>query len=517
MLNRAFPLFLFATVGLALAGCDQKKVASQAKPKPSATANTSTGSESSAGSTKAAGKDGDQSAADPANPETSTDSKATDSKAADSKATDSKNAESKTENPAPTTSQSADSETTATASPADAPSTAPAAGLPEKTQSTSPEKVQLGSPELTAGIPGEGDLTPDQIKAWLDDPKNHVSLDPVLPLGLSAGQSQMKGLDANPLTRAKIELGRQLYFDPRLSSDGTVSCASCHHPDHGYAKETRFGVGVKNQEGNRNSPTAYNRILSDKQFWDGRAGSLEEQAIGPIANPIEMANTHEACVTTLKDIEGYRLQFDKIFGGLTIENVGQALASFERAVVTGPSPFDYYEQFRPLAAQDPSDLEDEPALLAKYQQAKAAAEAHPLSDSAKRGRDLFFGKANCSACHVGANLTDELYHNLGVGMEAAQPDLGRFTVSKEEKDKGAFKTPTIRNVAKTPPYMHDGSQKTLEEVVEWYNKGGHPNPHLSDKIKKLDLTDQEKQDLVAFMMACTGDFPPVASGRLPAR
>ncbi|MGE0608802.1 MAG: cytochrome-c peroxidase [Pirellulales bacterium] len=375
----------------------------------------------------------------------------------------------------------------------------------------------LGSSELVAGIPGEGPLSEEDIQAWLDDPRNHEPLDFELPLGLAAGASQVKGLDENPLTRAKIELGRQLYFDTRLSADNTVSCASCHHPDEGWAKHTQFGIGINEQQGGRNSPVSFNRILSDLQFWDGRAGSLEEQAIGPIANPIEMGNTHEACVESIAAIPGYRMQFEKIFGGLTIEHVGQALASFERAIVTSPSPFDYYEQLRAYLSQDLDTLEeDDPDLYADYLNAKAASEEHAISESAIRGRDLFFSdKAKCTACHVGPNLTDEKYHNIGVGMMAENPDLGRYEVTKEDKDRGAFKTPTIRNVEMTGPYMHDGSQKTLEEVVEFYAKGGHPNEHLDEKLKKLDLTDQDKKDLVEFMKACTGDFPTVNAARLP--
>jgi len=359
----------------------------------------------------------------------------------------------------------------------------------------------------------------------LADEKSHEPLDFDLPLGLSQGKGQEKGIKENPLTRAKIELGRQLYFDTRLSSDNTISCASCHDPDHGYAAATQFGEGIVGddgnpQKGNRNSPVAYNRILSDAQFWDGRAGTLEAQAVGPIQNPIEMGNTHEAAVSTLKAIPGYKSQFDKIFGGVTIDAVGKALASFERAVVTGPSPFDYYEQFQKFAKLDPEDIEDwkedDPDQYATYTEAKKLAEANPMSPAAIRGRELFFTeKANCTACHVGPNLTDEKYHNLGVGMDVQKLDLGRFTESKDEKDKGAFKTPTIRNVAQSAPYMHDGSQKTLEEVVEWYAKGGHANPQLSDKIKKLDLTDQDKKDLVEFMHSFTGKLPKVERGRLP--
>ncbi|HEV3138166.1 MAG TPA: c-type cytochrome, partial [Pirellulales bacterium] len=196
--------------------------------------------------------------------------------------------------------------------------------------------------------------------------------------------------------------------------------------------------------------------------------------------------------------------------------VGEAIASFERAIVTGPSPFDYYERFRPFEKLDPEDLKDDPETFAKYKAAEADVKAHPMSDSAKRGRELFFTeKANCTACHVGANLTDEKYHNLGIGMDQEKPDIGREEVTKDPKDHGAFKTPTIRNVAFSAPYMHDGSVKTLEEVVEWYAKGGHSNPSLSEKIKKLNLTDQDKKDLVEFMKACTGDFPKVQRGRLP--
>lgn len=386
------------------------------------------------------------------------------------------------------------------------------------------KKVLLGTPELTSGIPGEGKLTIGEIKAWLAKPENHEPLDVELPLGLAVGKSAIVIPSDNPLTRAKVELGRQLYFDTRLCADDTVSCASCHAPDQGYAANTPTGVGIGGQKGGRNSPASYNRILSSLQFWDGRAASLEAQAVGPIANPIEMGNTHEAAVATLKKIEGYRLQFAAIFkDGVTIDNVGRALAAFERTIVTNPSPADYYEPLLAFNTRFPDEVADlkafeadDPDNYARYKKIKDASDAHPISESAKRGRDLFFSnKASCTACHVGANFTDEKYHNLGVGMMASKPDLGRFEITKDPKDKGAFKTPTIRNVALTPPYMHDGSQKTLEEVVEWYDIGGHPNPNLSDKIKKLNLTKQEKADLVAYMKALTGEFTKVRTDRLP--
>jgi cytochrome c peroxidase len=378
------------------------------------------------------------------------------------------------------------------------------------------ERVTLGDPSLTSGVPGTDPITLAQIDGWLADPKHFAVLEPVLPLGLSQGASQITGLDANPLTRAKIELGRQLYFDPRLSADSTVSCASCHSPSEGYSAHTKTGVGIRGQLGGRNSPVSFNRILSGKQFWDGRVDSLEAQAVGPIQNPIEMGFTHEGVVARLSENPVYKKQFDKVFGELTIDRVGQAIAAFERVLVTAPSPYDFGEQLRAFAGLDEEDIADDPELAAKYQAAKEAAEAHPMSESAKRGRDIFFTeKGNCTACHVGANLADEKYHNLGVGMDKAEPDLGRFVVTKDEKDTGAFKTPTVRNAALSAPYMHDGSVATLEEVVEWYDKGGHPNPNLSDKIRPLKLSAEEKTDLVEFMKACTGPTPSVETSRLP--
>ena len=184
------------------------------------------------------------------------------------------------------------------------------------------------------------------------------------------------------------------------------------------------------------------------------------------------------------------------------------------------SAYDYRESFSRFAQLDPDDLadikEDDPESYAEYLSLKQKVAAHSMPERAIRGQALFFSKkVGCSNCHAGANLADEQYHNLGIGMRAANPDLGRFAVTQVEKDKGAFKTPTIRNVAFSAPYMHDGAMETLEEVVEHYNKGGTPNKWLSDKMSPLKLTDQEKIDLVEFMRACSGSFPPVASGRLP--
>ncbi|MCC9641147.1 c-type cytochrome [Rhodopirellula sp. JC740] len=383
------------------------------------------------------------------------------------------------------------------------------------------ETVNLGDPTLTAGIPGDGDLTMEQVQRFLADEKNHAELDVVLPKGLDAASGNIYIPEDNPMTRAKIELGRQLYFDPRLSADGTISCATCHHPETGWGAPTQFGEGIQGQTGNRNSPVSFNRILSKHQFHDGRAASLEEQAVGPIANPIEMGNTHEVCVKMLAENPIYTAQFEKIFeDGVNIDNVGKAIATFERTVVTGPAPYDYYaplSAFEKTFADDLEYLDEEPALAKQYAELKEAAAKNPMTESSIRGMELTFGKANCTACHAGANFTDEQFHNIGVGMDSEKPDLGRFEVTQNEKDKGAFKTPTMRNAADTGPYMHDGSQETLEEVIEWYNKGGHPNPYLSDKMKPLNLNEQEKADLVEFMrQGLQSDFPVVETGRLPA-
>jgi cytochrome c peroxidase len=393
--------------------------------------------------------------------------------------------------------------------------------------STHAADTKLGDPSLTAGIPGQGELTLQQANAWLAKPENHQPLKVQLPAGLAPGQDSVYIPADNPLTRAKIELGRQLYFDRRLSKNAEVSCADCHHPDTGYAANTQFGVGIEGLKGDRNSPTSLNRILSKHQFWDGRAEDLEAQAVGPMANPIEMGSSHDVVVKFVSQNAVYKAQFEKVFGSApNIGDVGRAIAAFERTIVTGDSPYDYQVNLDRLekyleseGLQDMDELKkEEPKIYEEYLAAKQAAAKSPMSESAKRGQKLFFSKeANCAACHVGVNFTDEKFHNLGVGMAAEKPDLGRFKVSGKEEDKGAFKTPSLRNIAQNAPYMHDGSQKTLLEVVDWYVKGGHPNPYLSDKIKKFEATDQDKQDLVAFMEALTGPLPKVETKRLPSK
>ncbi len=356
-------------------------------------------------------------------------------------------------------------------------------------------------------------LTIDEIKAFLADPKSHEPFVPEPPLGLPL-EDVLKAIpEDNPMTRAKVELGRQLYFDKRLSRDSTISCATCHDPAMGWTEHKPVSTGINGQKGTRNSPTVLNRIFGKTQFWDGRAASLEEQALGPIENPIEMGFTLKELVERLKGIEGYGIQFEKVFGGISADAIGKAIAAFERTVMAGAAPYDYYQQAEPYLKMSEQELAN------AGPEAKKAVEEyqkHRMSDSAKRGMDLFFGEALCSVCHLGPNFSDEDFDNLGVGMMAKEPDPGRKKVTGKEEDTGAFRTPTCRNLVHTAPYMHDGSMKTLEEVIEHYVKGGIPNPYLSKDIKKLDLTEQEKKDLLAFLVeGLTGPLPDIKPPRLP--
>ncbi|HEU4400688.1 MAG TPA: cytochrome c peroxidase [Candidatus Polarisedimenticolia bacterium] len=301
----------------------------------------------------------------------------------------------------------------------------------------------------------------------------------VLPLGLQAGAAYIP--ENNPLTVAKIELGRKLYFDPRLSKDGKTSCATCHDPDKGFSDARQFSAGINGQLGGRNAPTVMNRLFSKEQFWDGRAADLEEQALGPVQNPIEMGNTLQGMVSNLGGVQAYGADFQAAFGTpqITADRVGQAIASYERTVLAGNSPYDRYQ------AGDKSAL------------GESAVRGMAIFDDAKRG--------NCVTCHAGFNFTDESYHNLGVGMDKPAPDWGRFSITKVETDRGAFKTPTLRNITQSSPYMHDGAETTLEEVVAFYDKGGKPNKWLSKEIHPLNLTDQDKADLVAFLQSLSGE------------
>ncbi len=377
-------------------------------------------------------------------------------------------------------------------------------------------KIVLGSPSLTAGIPGHGTLAVAEIRAWLDDPENHKPLDYVLPVSLIDAADSTYIPDDSPLTRAKIELGRQLFFDTRLSgikSGGTkeaggFSCAVCHQPDQAYSAH------IVMPEVERNAPPTFNRLFSRRQLWDGKAASLEDHPNSPITNPFEMDTTPDECVARIRAIEGYRIQFERVFGEVTFENIGKALAAFQRALVTGPSPWDYHRLLERYKDKDEEALS--PTEREVYDEAKAGAARQPMSEAALRGAEVFFGeRGRCYLCHTGANLTDELYHNLGAGFENPHEDLGRYKVTGRDEDRGAFKTPSLRNVAKTPPYMHDGSFQTLAQVVDFFDRGGQPNPNLAPEIEPLGLTATEKRDLIEFLDSLTSPLPPVEEGRLP--
>jgi cytochrome c peroxidase len=321
-----------------------------------------------------------------------------------------------------------------------------------------------------------------------------------LPTGPLGTEIDLTALP-DPPTPERVRLGRWLFYDKRLSGDGTVACATCHRPEHAFSEPTPVSAGIRGQKGGRKAPTFVNQAVAlyPHFFWDGRAGSLEEQALGPIANPIEMGATHASMIETLGKVPAYGPYFEGAFGspGITKERVAKAIADYERTRMSGNSPWDRW----------------------RYERDQTA-----VSDQVKQGHDLFNGKASCGQCHLGNNFTDMQFHNLGVGWNPETKtfkDEGRWAVTRNaaeprEADRGAFKTPTLREVTKHAPYMHDGSLATLREVVEFYNRGGVKNPWLDPKIKPLELTAEEIDALVAFMQALEGEgYQDVAPSSFP--
>ncbi len=326
----------------------------------------------------------------------------------------------------------------------------------------------------------------------------------------------------NPQTPEKVALGNKLFHDKRFSGDGTINCAKCHADDKAFTDSPlKTSQGINNQSGTRNAPTIVNAAYFTSLFWDGRAKSLEDQSQHPMVNPIEMGlPSHEPVLKIVREDPAYAEAFKKVFGKsgaeITMDEVEKAIASFERTIVSGDSPFDrwYFKH-----------------------------DATAVSDAAKRGFEVFVGQGRCVSCHVieqdQALFTDNRFHNIGVGINRIQPDvprlaaefltakaagadvdktvlkdpktsdLGRFAVTTHFDEIGAFKTSTLRNVAVTAPYMHDGSLKTLKDVVKHYNDGGKSegdpsiNNYLSGGIKPLNLSEQQQSDLVAFMEALT--------------
>jgi cytochrome c peroxidase len=297
----------------------------------------------------------------------------------------------------------------------------------------------------------------------------------------------------NPPTAMTIALGKKLYFSPILSVDKTLSCASCHDPRLGFADGRSVSVGVHGRSGKRNAPTVLNAAYNKLQFWDGRAANLEAQVSGPMLNSIEMGHSLEGVERNCAEDAEIRRMFEAAFGPgpPTMVGVMKAIASFERTLLSGNSPADRF-----LFGGD-----------------KGA-----LSASAQRGLEVFRNprKGNCTLCHTMqsrfALFTDNAFHNLGAGLDPRGeiPDLGRYLQTHREGDQGAFRTPSLRNVALTAPYMHDGSLKTLKEVVDFYVGGGSSNPFLDRQINPLThLTGQERNDLTAFLEALTGELPRI--------
>ena len=287
----------------------------------------------------------------------------------------------------------------------------------------------------------------------------------------------------------KVDLGRQLYFDPRLSKNNSIACAFCHNPGTGFADARQFSIGAFGTAGGRQAPTVYNAAFNPFQFWDGRAGSLEEQAIGPIHNPIEMAERHDSVVPKIAKIAGYRKQFRAVFGtDVSLQGIAEAIAAFERTIVSANSAFDHY----------------------------AMGDSQAMEEAAVRGLGLFKGKARCILCHNGPNFTDNQFHNLGVPqIGIRKEDLGRYEVTRLARDRGAFKTPTLRSIMETAPYMHDGVFRMIEEVIDFYDRGAGPNPNLDSLIKPLGLSPEEKTDLIAFLKALTGTPLTMQVPKLP--
>lgn len=294
----------------------------------------------------------------------------------------------------------------------------------------------------------------------------------------------------NPPTLATIALGRKLFYDPRLSKNNTISCASCHNPNIGFTDGRAIAQGVGGLIGKRNAPTLLNAAYSPLQFWDGRAPTLEAQSGFPIADPVEMNQAHDVFVAKIRHDPAYKSEFAQAFGPgtITLDLIEKSLGSFERTLLSGNSPFDQYQ----------------------YGGNKRA-----LTPAAIRGLAIFKdpNRGNCAVCHTindhYALFTDGKFHNTGAGVngEGEFTDLGRFGQTKLQADKGQFKTPTLRNVALTAPYMHDGSLKTLHEVVDFYAGGGNSNPYLDKDMKPLHLSAQDRADLVAFLEALTGEMP----------
>lgn len=328
------------------------------------------------------------------------------------------------------------------------------------------------------GAPQSGSAAGEQTKgevaaapATLPDP----------PRGLEAAPSPAH----NPTTAEKAELGKMLFFDTRLSDSGTFACANCHMPEKGWTDGLPLSTKADGQVNKRHSPTLYNVAYATAWYWDGRMETLEAQILAAWTG--QMGATPEQVAQKLAAVPEYAERFQKAFGGApTAENIPQALGSFLRIDLrNGDAPWDRYQ----------------------------AGEKGAVSEDVVKGYDVFVKKAGCAACHAPPLFTDVSYHNIGVGYEGNQsPDVGRFAVTKVERDTGAFKTPGLRGVSLSGPYFHDGSVATLEEAVDFMLAGGYRegNAHIDPLLKPIDLTEEERAQLLAFIQALTPtatDYP----------
>ncbi|MEX1258291.1 MAG: cytochrome c peroxidase [Gemmatimonadota bacterium] len=295
-----------------------------------------------------------------------------------------------------------------------------------------------------------------------------LGLDPIVPTPID-----------NPPTSPKLALGARLFFDPILSADGTGTCASCHQPERAFGDSTRVSLGIRDQPTSRNAPPLVNRAWGRSFFRDGRAPSLEAAVLQPVQNPAELGVTLTELEARLAASPEYRRLFRTTFGaspaGPTAEQAAAALAVFIRSLQVGGAPVDRFH----------------------------AGDSTALTPLQQEGRALFFGRARCSSCHIGTNFTDEGFHNTGVAVRSGDP--GRFGVTRRADHTGAFRTPTLRETLRTAPYMHDGRLATLEEVIEFYDGGGVPNPNLDFQIRPLRLSSREKEALLAFLRALSSE------------
>ncbi len=317
----------------------------------------------------------------------------------------------------------------------------------------------------------------------------------------------------NPTTPEKIELGKMLFFDYRLSGDGSRTCVHCHEPNQGWSFKDRQSPAYPTQVERRASMTLINVAYNKSLLWDGRASTLEKQALGPIQNPLHMNQNLDLLIERLNAIPDYVRRFRQVFGtGPTPDTIGKAIAAFERTIVTADSPFDRY----------------------------AKGDRTALSTSALRGLNLYTGKARCIFCHNGPAFTDSGFHNISVpeadflkdpralaslrfdakrmgvpDYRSLTADPGRYLVTKQDQDFGSFKTPTLRNVTSRSPYMHNGAFDSLPQVIAFYNKGGGKDPRRDPLVLPLNLTEAEVADLLAFLESLTGELPKIEPPELP--